>query len=64
MRALDWGTLCAYLRKCQVEGHEVDYRKPWVWPSGNQGSIGGLIDCYHDGWELLGDLGLVDVFED
>lgn len=64
MRSTDWGTLCAYLRKCQVEGLEVDYRKVWAWPSGNKGTIGGLVDIYHDGWQLLADLGLVDNLED
>lgn len=59
-RAYDWGIACAYLRHCQYEGIDPDYRARWIWPSGNAGSVGGLIDVYHDGWELLADLGLID----
>lgn len=62
-RAYDWGVLCAYLRDCQFHGVDPDYRARWVWPSGNAGTVGGLIDNYHDGWDLLADLGLVDVEE-
>lgn len=59
-RAYDWGVTCAYLRHCQHEGMEADYRARWVWPSGNAGSVGGMIEHYHDGWELLRDLGLTE----
>ena len=59
-RAEDWGTLCAYLRDCQHKGLMADFRKVWAWPSGNKGSIAGLIDVYHDGYELLEELGLVE----
>lgn len=59
-RANDWGTLCAYLRDCQVKGLAADFGRSWTWPSGNVGSISGLIGIYHDGWELLQDLGLTD----
>lgn len=62
-RAYDWGIACAYLRHCQYEGIDPDYRAQWIWPSGNRGSVGGLIDVYHDGWELLHDLGLTDCDE-
>lgn len=62
-RADDWGTLCAYLRDCQVKGLACDFNRSWTWPSGNRGSIGGLIGIYHDGWELLAELGLVDETE-
>lgn len=59
-RANDWGTLCAYLRDCQVKGLAADFHRKWTWPSGNVGSISGMINNYHDGWELLSDLGLTD----
>lgn len=59
-RAYDWGVLCAYLRNCQFNGVDPDYHTRWVWPSGNAVSVGGLIDNYHDGWELLAELGLID----
>lgn len=59
-RANDWGTLCAYLRDCQVKGLAADFGRSWEWPSGNRGSISGLIGHYHDGGELLADLGLMD----
>jgi hypothetical protein len=59
-RANDWGTLCAYLRDCQEKGLFADFRRSWVWPSGNKGSISGMLGIYHDGYELLADLGLVD----
>lgn len=59
-RAYDWGILCAYLRDCQFNGVDPDFRTPWAWPSGNRGSLGGMIDHYHDGWELLAELGLID----
>ena len=62
-RAYDWGILCAYLRHCIYEGIEPDYRAQWIWPSGNRGSVAGLIDIYHDGWELLAELGLVETEE-
>lgn len=59
-RADDWGTLCAYLRDCQEKGLAADFSRYWEWPSGNRGSISGLIGIYHDGSELLADLGLLD----
>ena len=59
-RAEDWGTLCAYLRDCQEKGLMADMSRTWIWPSGNKGSISGLVGIYHDGWELLDELGLVE----
>ena len=59
-RANDWGTLCAYLRDCQHKGLAADFSQVWLWPSGNKGTISGLIGIYHDGGELLEELGLLD----
>lgn len=59
-RAYDWGVLCAYLKDCQMKGLAADFRRQWLWPSGNKGSIAGLIGVYHDGHELLADQGLLD----
>jgi hypothetical protein len=36
----------------------------FVFPSGNIGSPSGLAASYHDGWELLADLGVHDAWED
>ena len=60
LRSTDWGTLCAYLRDCQEKGLMADMSRTWIWPSGNKGSISGLVGIYHDGWELLDELGLVE----
>lgn len=59
-RAYDWGTLCAYLKDCQMKGLSADFSRQWLWPSGNRGSISGLIGVYHDGHELLADQGLLE----
>jgi len=59
-RADDWGTLCAVLRTGLAKGVEVDWHERLVWPSGNAGSIAGMVGVYHDGHELLHDLGLID----
>jgi hypothetical protein len=59
-RATDWGTLCAYLRDCQEKGLMADFSKSWEWPSGNKGSISGLMGIYHDSAEMLQELGLID----
>ena len=59
-RADDWGTLCAYLRDCQVKGLSADFSRSWTWPSGNHGSISGLMGSYHDAYQLLDELGLVE----
>lgn len=60
-RANDWGTLCAYLRDCQQKGLMADMSRTWEWPSGNKGSIVGMMGIYHDADELLADLGLLEV---
>jgi hypothetical protein len=62
-RANDWGTLCAYLRDCQVKGLAADMSKAWEWPSGNKGSISGMMRIYHDSAELLEELGLLNEFD-
>ena len=59
-RANDWGILCAYLRDCQQKGLMADFSRQWFWPSGNKGSIAALIGIYHDGGELLEELGLLE----
>lgn len=59
-RAYDWGVLCAYLKDCSVKGLSADFSKYWVWPSGNKGSISGLMAVYHDSSDLLSELGLLD----
>ena len=59
-RAKDWATLAGYLATCQVKGMDPEWNKRFAWESGNQGSPSGMVDCYHDGWELLQDLGVYD----
>lgn len=59
-RAEDWGTLCAILRAGLVNGEVVDWHERLTWPSGNEGTIAGLVNVYHDGGELLADLGLIN----
>ena len=60
-RAHDWATLAGYLAMIQWRGQVVPWDKQWTWPSGNHGSMAGLVGCYHDGWELLADLGLYEL---
>jgi hypothetical protein len=59
-RANDWGTLCAYLRDCQVKGLAADFNRAWEWPSGNRGSIRGMMGIYHNSHELLEELNLIE----
>jgi hypothetical protein len=59
-RANDWAMLCAHLAGCQWQGQDPAWDKQWAWPSGNHGSMAGMINCYHDGWALLEDLGLYE----
>jgi len=64
MRAKDWAYLAGILATCQAKGEEIPW-KTWIkFPSGNTGSPSGLIDCYHDGWQLLEDLGVYDPEEE
>lgn len=57
-RAHDWATLAGYLAEHQWRGQEVDWGQWYEWPSGNRGTLSGLVEVYHDGWALLEDLGL------
>lgn len=59
-RANDWGVMCAHLRQCLEQGKKPDYFAQWIWPSGNRGSIMRMIDVYHDGWDLLADIGAIE----
>jgi hypothetical protein len=59
-RAKDWQALAGYLATCQCKGTDPAWRDRFAFPSGNEGSPSGLIDCYHDGWQLIQDLGLYD----
>lgn len=58
LRAKDWGTLCGHLAALQWRGQDPDWDKVYAWPSGNRGTLSGLVNLYHDGWALLEDLGL------
>lgn len=64
MRAKDWAYLAGLLATSQCKGQPLAWDKPLRFPSGNQGSPSGLVDIYHDGWELLQDLGLYDPEEE
>lgn len=60
-RAEDWAALVCYLETSRRHGfavHEL-LDTPFEFPSGNTGTIRSLIDVYHDGWELLEDIGVV-----
>lgn len=59
MRARDWGTLCAYLMTCYKTGAPLELSRPFRWPSGNVGTVSGMVGIYHDGAELLDDLGIL-----
>lgn len=64
LRARDWSALAAYLATCQSKGIEAVWHDRFQFPSGNIGSPSGLVAVYHDGWELLADLGVHDAWED
>lgn len=64
LRARDWQALAGYLATCQVKGVEPIWHAPFQFPSGNRGSLSGLVSCYHDGWELLDELGVHNAFEE
>jgi len=64
MRAKDWAYLAGILATCNAKGQEIPWDKWFKFPSGNTGSPSGLIDCYHDGWQLLEDLGVYDPEEE
>lgn len=59
-RAEDWATLAGYLAECQHRGLDPAWDHSFIWPSGNKGTPAGLVNIYHDGWELLTDLGLYE----
>lgn len=63
-RARDWEALAGYLATCQVKGLEPIWHDRFQFPSGNIGSPSGLVASYHDGWELLAELGVHDAWED
>ena len=62
MRLEDWAALCANLKSKQVKGLPPSLDDRFVFPSGNSGTLASLIEHYHDGWELLEDLGLWDTW--
>lgn len=64
LRARDWAALAGYLATCQCKGMDPVWHDRFVFPSGNIGSPSGLAASYHDGWELLADLGVHDAWED
>jgi hypothetical protein len=64
LRARDWAALAGYLATCQCKGEDPIWHDRFVFPSGNIGSPSGLTASYHDGWELLSDLGVHDAFGD
>jgi hypothetical protein len=60
-RAADWATLAGYLATCNHRAQRPGWHEVMSWPSGNTGSPAGMVEIYHDGWQLLADLGLYDL---
>ena len=58
MRAKDWAMLAGYLMTCYKTGKPLELDERFIWPSGNRGTIRSLVNQYHDGAELLDDLGI------
>lgn len=59
-RAKDWATLAGYLATCHHKAQRPGWHEVMAWPSGNTGTPAGMVEIYHDGWELLADLGVYD----
>lgn len=69
-RANDWAVMCQSILTQQIksgwyEMDSVDMATKHLFPSGSAGTISSLVNNYHDGWQLLVDLGLhYDSYDD